>query len=86
MPPVPVPERGTISAGEFQLRYEIDGAGTPTIVIGSSVYLPRAFSQNLRKHLRMVFMDHRGYAPAQGPMDITAFTKDSALDDVERTR
>jgi len=79
-------ERGTVSAGPFQLRYQIEGTGTPTIVIGSSDYLPRAFSNNLRKNLRMVFLDHRGYAPSPGPMDVSAFAKDKLLDDVERAR
>ncbi len=82
----PESERGTIPAGAFQLRYQIEGTGRPAIVIGSSVYLPRAFSQNLRKHLRMVFLDHRGYAPSPGPMDVTAFAEDKLLDDVERAR
>jgi proline iminopeptidase len=79
-------QRGTVPAGEFQLRYQIEGTGTAAIVIGSSVYLPRAFSQNLRKHLRLVFLDHRGYAPSPGPMDAGEFTVDKMLDDVERAR
>ena len=82
----PKSERGTVPADDFQLRYEIDGTGTPAIVIGSSVYLPRAFSQNLRKHIRMVFLDHRGYAPSPGPMDAFEFATDKLLDDVERAR
>ena len=79
-------DRGTIRADEFQLRYEIHGTGTPAIVIGSSVYLLRAFARNLREHLRMVFMDHRGYAPSPGPMEASAFTEYKILDDVERAR
>ncbi len=79
-------ERGTVPAGPFRLRYQIDGVGKPAIVIGSSVYLPRAFSQNLREHLRLVFLDHRGYAPSPGPMDATAFSDDKLIDDVERAR
>lgn len=79
-------ERGTVSSGPFSLRYQIDGAGKPAIVIGSSVYLPRVFSQKLREHLRLVFLDHRGYAPSPGPMDATEFTDDKLIDDVERAR
>jgi proline iminopeptidase len=78
--------RGIIPAGPFKLRYQIEGTGTPAIVIGSSVYLPRAFSINLRNHLRMVFLDHRGYAPSPGPVDISEFAIDKLLDDVERAR
>jgi proline iminopeptidase len=79
-------DTGTLAAGQFQLRYRIEGTGSPAIVIGSATYLPRAFSQNLRKHLRLVFLDHRGYAPSPGPMDATAFAPDTLLDDIERAR
>ena len=78
--------RGSVPAGSFQLRYQVEGTGTPTIVIGSSVYLPRAFSNNLRKHLRMVYLDHRGYAPSPGPMNASAFAENKLIDDVERAR
>ena len=64
--PGPVADRGTLPAGEFRLGYRIEGKGRPAIVIGSSVYYPRVFSQGLRKHLRLVFLDHRGFAPSPG--------------------
>ncbi len=73
-------ETGTIAAGQFRLRYRIEG------IIGSAIYLPRAFSENLRKHLRLVFLDHRGYAPSPGPMDATAFAPDKQLEDIEQAR
>ena len=80
-------DTGSIPAGAFHLRYRIEGSGTPTIVIGSSIYYPRAFSPELRKSLRLVFLDTRGFAPAPDhPVDTTAFALDSLLDDVERTR
>ena len=77
---------GTIEAGEFELRYRIEGRGTPAIVIGSSVYSPRLLSQNLRKHLRLVFMDHRGLAVSPGPVDTSAFALPVLVDDVDRVR
>jgi proline iminopeptidase len=80
------PQTGTIEAGQFNLAYRVEGTGTPAIVIGSSLYYPRAFSQNLRSHLRMVFMDSRGFAPSPGPVDNSAFALDTLLDDVERLR
>ena len=79
-------ETGTIAAGEFRLRYRIKGTGPPAIVIGSAIYLPRAFSENLRQHLRLVFLDHRGYAPSPGPMDASEFAPDKQLDDIEQAR
>ena len=81
-----VPDIGTIAAGEFRLRYRIEGRGTPAMVIGSAVFYPRVFSQNLRKHLRLVFLDHRGFAPSPGRVDATEFALDRLLDDFERAR
>jgi proline iminopeptidase len=80
------PFQGRISVGAFQLPYRIEGEGHPTIVIGSSLYYPRAFSQDLRDSLRLVFMDHRGFAPSPGPVDNSEFELDRLVDDVEELR
>jgi len=83
----PSPARtGTIPAGAFNLPYVIEGAGDPAIVIGSILVYQREFSQNLRKHLQLVFMDHRGFAPSPGPVDTSEFELDKLVDDVERLR
>lgn len=79
-------DTGTIVAGMFQLRYRIEGTGAPTIVIGSAIYHPRVFSQNLRQHLRLVFLDHWGFAPSPGRVDTTEFALDAIVDDIERAR
>jgi proline iminopeptidase len=84
--PQAVPDKGTVVAGEFRLRYGVEGTGRPAIVIGSAIYYPRVFSQNLRKHLRLVFLDHRGFAPSPGRVDTTAFALDKLVDDVEQAR
>jgi proline iminopeptidase len=78
--------QGTVSAGPFTLRYRIEGTGTPVLVIGSAVFYPRVFSADLRRHLRFVFLDHRGFAPSSGAVDRSAFALDVLLDDVERAR
>lgn len=77
---------GTVPAGKFRLRYHIEGAGTPAIVVGSAIYYPRVFSKNLRRHLRLVFLDHRGFAPSPGRVDTSEFELDMLLDDIERAR
>jgi proline iminopeptidase len=81
-----IDDTGTVSAGEFDLRYRIEGTGIPTIVVGCSVYYPRVFSQNIRKYLKLVFVDHRGFAPLVGPVDMSTFEFDIMLDDIERVR
>lgn len=55
-------------------------------MIGSAVYYPRVFSRNLREHLQLVFLDHRGFAVSPGPVDTAEFALDKLLDDVERAR
>ncbi|WP_112661696.1 alpha/beta fold hydrolase [Microvirga flavescens] len=58
--------RGTIRSGFFDLGYSIEGEGQPVLVIGSAVYYPRVFSENLRRSLKLVFADHRGFAQGSG--------------------
>ncbi len=77
---------GRINSGKFNLRYAIEGDGQNAVVIGSSYYYPRIFSKRLRKHLRLVFVDHRIFAE---PYDVTnrnEYTLDLILDDMELTR
>ncbi len=79
-------DTGSIATGQFNLRYRIEGTGTPTIVIGFPSYYARAFSQNLRSHMRLVFVDHRGSAPSPGRVDTTEFALDTLVDDIELVR
>lgn len=79
-------EINSINVGGFNLRYCVEGEGIPTIVIGTAVYYPRVFSTNLRKHLRLVFMDHRGCAPMPASPDPSSFELDTIIDDIEHAR
>ena len=81
-----VSDTGVIAAGKFRLRYRIEGAGNPTIAIGSAIQGPRLFSPQLRQHLRFVFLDHRGFAASPGHVDTTEFALDTLVDDIERAR
>ena len=81
-----VADTGSIATGKFNLRYRIEGIGTPTIVIGFPTYYARIFSQNLRSHLRLVFLDHRGTAPSPGRVDTTEFALEKLVDDIELAR
>jgi proline iminopeptidase len=79
-------QSGSIDAGGFKLQYSIEGLGTPTIVIGSALYYPRVFSQSLREELRLIFLDHRGFAHAPADIEPASFELDTLVDDVERAR
>jgi len=78
--------RGTLRSGGFDLGYSIEGSGKPALVIGSSVYYPRTFSANLRQALRLVFVDHRGFARRVGDVAKPDYALDVILDDIERVR
>ena len=81
-----IADTGIISAGLFQLRYRIEGSGIPTIAIGSAIQGPRLVSPQLRQHLRLVFLDHRGFAASPGRVDTSEFALDRLVDDIERAR
>lgn len=73
---------GSIEIDGFKLRYRSEGAGPDALVIGSSIYYPRSFSQNLRKFLNLHFVDYRGFA--EGPK--VELTFETLLDDLEILR
>ena len=81
-----MPEKGFIRLDGCQLHYVIEGKGTPCLVIGSSVYYPRTFSQNLQKHLKMYFVDMRWFAPKLDEMTADSFTIRQVARDIEQVR
>jgi proline iminopeptidase len=74
--------KGCIEIDGFKLKYRTEGTGQDVLVIGSSIYYPRSFSQNLRKSLRLHFVDYRGFAEGSE----TELTFDNLLEDIERFR
>jgi proline iminopeptidase len=79
-------ERGTFQSGSFELHYSAEGSGRPAIVIGSAVYYPRTFSDELRRSLRLVFVDHRGFAHSSEVAPASEYALDILLADIERVR
>ncbi len=78
-------EKGSILCREAFFKYCIEGAGIPTLVIGSALYYPKSFSRALRRYLRMAFVDWRGFAePISKEEDINGL--DAYIDDIERLR
>ncbi len=76
---------GIIERDGYQLAYSIEGTGPTAIVIGSAVYYPRVFSQELRKQLRLVFIDTRAFAHNDRQF-VQPVTLDTILDDIEYMR
>jgi proline iminopeptidase len=73
-------------SGGFTLNYTIEGNGIPAIVIGSHKYYPRIFSQNLRNHMQLVFMDQRAFGNAVIKASEEDFALSKLLDDIEALR
>jgi proline iminopeptidase len=77
---------GTITVEGAKLNYVIEGSGIPCIVVGSSIYYPRTFSQELRKHFKFIFMDLRHFTPSDESYEIDKITLDTYADDIEQAR
>lgn len=69
-----------------KLRYVIKGKGKPCLVIGSSVYYPKTFSETLYKHLRMYFVDLKWFAKEYKPENLDSVNIQSIVEDVEQIR
>jgi proline iminopeptidase len=78
-------EHGTIVRDGYQLAYSIEGTGPTALVIGSAIYYPRTFSQELRKKLRLVFIDTRAFAHNDRQF-VQPVTLDTILEDIEYMR
>ncbi len=79
-------DSGSIPSGKFSLNYRIEGTGAAAIVIGFPNYYARVFSEDLRSHFRLVFVDHRGSAASPGSVDTAEFALERIVDDVELVR
>ncbi len=71
----------------FDLAYCVKGQGKKKIVvIGSSVYYPRLFSENLYKHFQFYFLDHRGFVKSPRELKQEDYTLDKIVEDIEVAR
>lgn len=79
-------ERGSVTIDGVKLNYVAEGSGTPCLVIGSSVYYPRIFSQQLRKSLKLYFIDLRWFVSDKGISPLSEYNIQSIADDIEIVR
>jgi len=75
-----------IEVDDSRLRYVVEGNGYPCLVIGSSIYYPKTFSQDLRQHLKLYFVDMKWFANDYEPEDLEAVTIAGIVEDVEQIR
>lgn len=78
--------KGQIISDGFKLNYIIEGKGPPAIVVGSSLYYSRVFSNNLRNYLELIFVDHRGFASTDKDFTNDDFTLEKISLDLEKIR
>lgn len=78
--------KGVIKRSVFDLRYYVEGSGTPLFIVGDAHYYLKVFSLQLREHFQMVFMDHRGFADSPGTVDLSEFELEHILDDMDALR
>lgn len=55
--------RGSVDVRGATLEYVVEGAGTPLLVLGSSIYYPRTFSKNIRESCAVVCTDLPHFVP-----------------------
>ncbi len=79
-------EKGFLEIDGFKLHYSVQGEGIPCLVIGSSVYYPKTFSNNLRKHLKMYFVDMPWFASERGTMKLDSFSISKINEFIEEIR
>jgi proline iminopeptidase len=75
---------GKVSVDGASLRYVCEGAGLPTLVVGSAIYYPRTFPRQLRKRLRLIFMDVRHFAQTDASFGVDKISLDTYMDDIKR--
>ena len=79
-------DHGVIEIDGFGLRYRFEGHGIPMLVVGSTMEHPRMFSANLRRHVQMIFLDHRGFTTLPAGVDPMSVDLATIIDDIEHMR
>ena len=77
---------GVVPVEGAQLRYVIEGEGTPCLAIGHSESQRLLLSRHLRSHFRFYFLDLRHNVEARNTLDVSQITLDTYLDDIDTAR
>ncbi len=75
-----------INSDGFELNYCVKGSGKPILVVGSSLYYPRLFSEDLYEAFQFIFLDHRGFVKPPRTLEPDDYILDKILDDIEMAR
>ncbi len=77
---------GSVTVDGFELAFSIEGTGIPCMVVGSHIFWPRTFSEELRNHLKLIFVDSRFFSPIDKQIELSTFSMDIVVDDIEHFR
>jgi proline iminopeptidase len=78
---------GVVTVRGTALPYLTEGSGIPCIVAGYSTLYPGAFSGELKKHIRFIFVDWKNSFLADDPFPLaTNITIDTLVDDLDEVR
>jgi proline iminopeptidase len=77
---------GTVRVNGGDLRYRTEGSGPPILVLGSASYYPDTFSQTLREHAELVFLDVRHFARLDESFAIEDASLQTYARDIDQAR
>ena len=80
------PGTGVVDVGGARLPYRIEGRGQPCLVLGSIAYYSRMFSQALREHVQLIFIDLRHFAASDPAFSPDRISIDLYASDIEQVR
>ncbi|MCT1402464.1 alpha/beta hydrolase [Paenibacillus sp. p3-SID867] len=78
--------QSTVMSEGFAMNVSIRGNGRPILVVGSSIYYPRLFSEQLYTSFQLIFLDHSGFVKPPRTLEPEEYTLDKVLDDIEAAR
>jgi proline iminopeptidase len=79
-------QTGYVRVDGARLRYVIEGTGRQALVIGSSIYYPRTFAQQLYETFQMAFVDLRHFAERDRSSAANDITLETYANDIEMLR
>ena len=75
-----------VTSDGSQLPYSIDGDGIPCVAVGDPLSPAHALSEELRRHVRFIFMHSRENVPSESLGETEEFTLEIFVDDIEELR
>ncbi|WP_369899602.1 alpha/beta fold hydrolase [Bacillus manliponensis] len=76
----------TIMRDGFTFNCWVKGSGKPILVVGSSIYYPRLFSETMYEAFQFIFIDHRGFVKPPRILKSDDYTLQTVLADIEHIR